>query len=265
MRVVARTRFSVIAGMSSFSKNVLPRREHRERAQPASRIQKHGLLEKKKDYKLRAKDHNRKRLRIKLLREKAAFRNPDEFYYGMINSSTNNGRVTRVRNTKQKDILPIANRDREQRLLAETQDSRYVQLKSNLENGAVKSMKERLHFLARAPITPRRHFKFEENEYGEERLVQFNRVNQNPNESEPISPTLSPQEAKFERKQARKQALAYQQMDRRSARLGKLEAVLIDMQAAKNLLKKGRRFLVRPSDPVTGAPPVYRWQRERRR
>lgn len=65
-------------------------REHKERGQLKSR-QKLGLLEKHKDYVLRARDYHRKEKRINALKEKAAFRNPDEYYFGMINSRTEGG------------------------------------------------------------------------------------------------------------------------------------------------------------------------------
>ena len=38
------------------------------------------------DYSLRAKDYNEKKKRLKILREKAAERNPDEFHFGMMSS-----------------------------------------------------------------------------------------------------------------------------------------------------------------------------------
>lgn len=68
--------------MSSM-RNAVQRRSHRERAQPAER-KRLGLLEKHKDYKLRAQDHNRKKEKLKALRQKAADRNEDEFYFGML-------------------------------------------------------------------------------------------------------------------------------------------------------------------------------------
>jgi U3 small nucleolar RNA-associated protein 11 len=73
--------------MSSSMRNAIQRRNHKERVQPASR-EKWGLLEKSKDYKLRAADHKAKRLRLKVLREKAVNRNPDEFSFGMLSSKT---------------------------------------------------------------------------------------------------------------------------------------------------------------------------------
>jgi U3 small nucleolar RNA-associated protein 11 len=73
--------------MSSL-RNSINRREHRERAQPASRVQKFGLLEKHKDYVLRARDYHRKQDRLNALRNRARNRNDDEFNHGMINAQT---------------------------------------------------------------------------------------------------------------------------------------------------------------------------------
>jgi len=71
-------------------RNVVKRITHKERAQPRAR-KKYGLLEKKKDYKLRAKDYHRKEDRLKKLKQQAAMRNPDEFYFGMIKATTTEG------------------------------------------------------------------------------------------------------------------------------------------------------------------------------
>ncbi|PHH82539.1 hypothetical protein CDD82_5642 [Ophiocordyceps australis] len=68
--------------MSSM-RNAVQRRVHRERAQPHER-RRLGLLEKHKDYSLRAKDYNEKKEKLKRLRQKAADRNEDEFYFGMM-------------------------------------------------------------------------------------------------------------------------------------------------------------------------------------
>ncbi|KAF7586278.1 UTP11-like, U3 small nucleolar ribonucleoprotein [Aspergillus hancockii] len=68
--------------MSSM-RNAVHRRQHRERGQLAGR-EKWGILEKHKDYSLRAKDYNVKKAKIKRLEEKARDRNPDEFAFGMM-------------------------------------------------------------------------------------------------------------------------------------------------------------------------------------
>ena len=73
--------------MSSL-RNSLHRRNHKERSQLAHRA-KFGILEKHKDYVLRAKDYHSKQERIKTLQRKAADRNKDEFYFGMVHGKTN--------------------------------------------------------------------------------------------------------------------------------------------------------------------------------
>ena len=75
--------------MSSM-RNAVQRRNHRERAQPRER-QKWGLLEKPKDYKLRAADHKVKKRKIIALQQKAADRNEDEFYFGMMSAQSQGG------------------------------------------------------------------------------------------------------------------------------------------------------------------------------
>lgn len=142
--------------MSSF-KNIMPRREHRERLQPSRRIAKHGLLEKKKDYKVRARDANRKSRRLKLLREKAAFRNPDEFYHAMSSAApTDRGRVRKVRDAKQVGEGDHHVADGEVRRLVETQDRAYVRMKIDREKRCVEKAKGRLHFLEAAKVDARR-------------------------------------------------------------------------------------------------------------
>ncbi|OJJ45629.1 hypothetical protein ASPZODRAFT_68441 [Penicilliopsis zonata CBS 506.65] len=68
--------------MSSM-RNAVHRRNHKERGQLEGR-EKWGILEKHKDYSLRAKDYNVKKAKLKRLNEKARDRNPDEFAFGMM-------------------------------------------------------------------------------------------------------------------------------------------------------------------------------------
>lgn len=73
-------------------RNSLHRRNHKERGQLANR-KKYGLLEKHKDYVLRARDYHSKQDRLTRLKQKATERNKDEFYFGM------NKERTKVRKT----------------------------------------------------------------------------------------------------------------------------------------------------------------------
>lgn len=64
-----------------------PSRTYQERHQPHAR-ERFGLLEKHKDYVLRARDFHKKQDELQRLRVKAALRNPDEFYHHMTRSRT---------------------------------------------------------------------------------------------------------------------------------------------------------------------------------
>jgi U3 small nucleolar RNA-associated protein 11 len=106
--------------MSSL-RNAVKRVTHKERAQPAARA-KFGLLEKHKDYVVRAKDYNAKRDRLQALRLKASLRNPDEFYMAMNSSRTKEG-VHQVEKGKD-EVL-----DNETAAILKTQDLAYINMK----------------------------------------------------------------------------------------------------------------------------------------
>ncbi|KAI5297928.1 plasma membrane localization protein [Ascosphaera pollenicola] len=103
--------------MSSL-RNAVQRRNHRERAQPEARA-KWGLLEKHKDYSLRAKDYNIKKAKLKRLREKAQDRNPDEFAFGMMSGTSNRQGRHGARD-------PTATLSHEAVKLLRTQDANYL-------------------------------------------------------------------------------------------------------------------------------------------
>ncbi|KAF1926312.1 U3 small nucleolar RNA-associated protein 11 [Didymella exigua CBS 183.55] len=103
--------------MSSM-RNAVQRRNHKERAQPEER-KKWGLLEKRKDYKLRAADHRQKKAKLKILSEKARDRNPDEFSFKMMSSSVDNkGRKVADRGNEALSMDVVK--------LLKTQDSAYI-------------------------------------------------------------------------------------------------------------------------------------------
>ncbi|KAK9460422.1 uncharacterized protein V1516DRAFT_676595 [Lipomyces oligophaga] len=124
--------------MSSLKFNV-QHKEHRERAQPANR-RKWGLLEKHKDYVLRARDFHSKEAKLKILREKASLRNPDEFYFAMHNARTN-GKGSKLGNKETSQILSA-----DQMKLLRSQDDGYLTTLLQQESKAIERLKQRLAF-----------------------------------------------------------------------------------------------------------------------
>ncbi|KAL5334895.1 small-subunit processome [Aspergillus crustosus] len=107
--------------MSSM-RNAVQRRNHRERGQLKGR-EKWGILEKHKDYSLRAKDYNNKKEKIKRLEEKAHTRNPDEFAFGMMSShSSTKGK----HGTGMRDSATAQGLSNEAIKLLKTQDMGYL-------------------------------------------------------------------------------------------------------------------------------------------
>ncbi|KAJ2081199.1 hypothetical protein H4R24_002530 [Coemansia sp. RSA 988] len=122
--------------MVSSLKKFAPRREHKERGQISSR--KHlGHLEKHKDYVLRAKDYREKQRVLKRLRERAATRNPDEFYFNMERSQMKDG--VHVEERRQALTAEV------QRLM-DTQDVTYVKMQRDINRRKIERLQSELHF-----------------------------------------------------------------------------------------------------------------------
>ena len=128
--------------MSSLNKAAKSQKTHRERHQPSERSHL-GLLEKKKDYRLRAKDYNEKKAVIKHLRKKALNKNPDEFYFHMINAKVVDGAH---KDLVSKKVKRSQNQQQQIKLL-QTQDYKYVSNKRMSEQRKIEKLRATLHLL----------------------------------------------------------------------------------------------------------------------
>lgn len=114
------------------------KKQHRERSQPVDR-KKWGLLEKKKDYKLRALDYHEKQALLKILKQKLSLRNPDEYYHAMVNKKTDtNGILISDRGNE------LLSNDEVQ--LLKTQDSNYINLIRTKELKDIDKLRKNLNF-----------------------------------------------------------------------------------------------------------------------
>lgn len=291
--------------MSSFSKNVLPRRAHRERSQPSRRVARHGLLEKKKDYKLRARDASRKRRRVQLLKEKAAFRNPDEFYHAMARGSTDAGVVRKKRDGDGGHHVA----DGDIRRLVETQDRAYVRVKVARERSRIEKGKANLHFLEAAALDDsRRHTvfvgesedegvvggagnegagdsairgvgDFDREEFFERQRAwgkevragrvddELDEIEGKDEEGDVEEEGVIPRPRGKEAKLARKKAgrRGYVELEQRIERVNRLDTAMEDLELRNNLLGKGARRKVKAGDPQAGILPVFKWKKVRKR
>ena len=112
-------------------------RSHKERAQPAGR--RHlGRLEKKKDYRLRARAYHRREDRLAAMERRAEGRNPDEFYYGMHGASTERGSARGSLPTQGSDAADL---DAGALRLLQTQDARYTSTVRRAEAATVATLR----------------------------------------------------------------------------------------------------------------------------
>ncbi|BFZ00083.1 hypothetical protein BsWGS_03122 [Bradybaena similaris] len=124
--------------MSSFKKKKI-QKVHRERPVPEERSHM-GMLERKKDYRERAKSFHKKEDTLKKLRRKAEDRNPDEFYFNMTRTKKENGE-----HQLREESVPEVTED-QQKLMA-TQDKRYVLFRLTKELKKIEKLKKTLHLI----------------------------------------------------------------------------------------------------------------------
>lgn len=259
--------------MSSL-RNVVKRVTHKERAQPLSRA-KLGLLEKKKDYKERSNDYKQKQKNLKSLREKAANRNVDEFYFNMHKSHMKNGHHKIIDDGKCLDMTLAK--------LLKTQDMGYLHMKKALEMSKIESLDSNLHQIGCHKPPNHKIFvdtKEDVNNFDLSKHFEttpelsgqpFNRIKtktlQKLVESDDAGTTTS---SKLNRnviaKANRSKESAYKELNLRRKRLDKLDEATKALMLQRNLMGKGaKRKLVVPGKDGEDDQIVYKWKKRRQK
>ncbi|XP_076826596.1 putative U3 small nucleolar RNA-associated protein 11 [Brachyhypopomus gauderio] len=252
--------------MSSFRKATKSKqREHRERSQPGFR-KNLGLLEKKKDYKLRADDFHRKQRTLNALSKKALDKNPDEFHFKMIHSQLNDG----VHVIKQKD----EEMTEEQKKVMRTQDIRYVEMKRVSEANKIERLKSQLHLLDAEGKQRNTHTFFVDTtkEVEEFDLIThlntvpelvdrtYNRPTLDTLVNKSIKGAVEPQTVK---KLAKQRMLQYNELSQRINREKKMFVISQKIQTRKDLQDKNKKVKVQTESAT--APAVYKFETKRKR
>lgn len=219
---------------------------HKERHQPEER--KHlGLLEKKKDYIKRAKDYNRKQKTLKTLRQKALNKNPDEFYFHMINAKIDNG----VHHEKEKRAEDTP----EQLVLMRGQDLKYIRLKRNQEKKKIEKLQAQLHLISVDKRKKNTHIYFEGAPKSNETDQQLQSA-VNLSESDLIALGAASEKSKH----------LYEQLAKRINREKELAIIQEKLEMQKHI--DGKKSAIPPKKvkkATANRAPVYKWQYERKK
>lgn len=121
------------------------KKQHKERAQILERA-KYGILEKKKDYKLRADNYHKNQAALKILRQKAAEYNSDEYYHAMTRKKTDEDGI--LITDRGNENLSVA-----QMKLYKSQDVNYVRTMRLHEKHKAERLRKLLGFQAHGKHT----------------------------------------------------------------------------------------------------------------
>lgn len=281
--------------MSSL-RNAVKRVTHKERSQPQARSHL-GILEKKKDYRLRARDYHKKQDRLQVLRRKAAMRNPDEFYFGMNSAGVKDGVHRKLEEVRQKELEDTIGADAVK--MMKGQDLSYVRLQRQKEARKIEKMQASLQFLdANEEVgKKRRHTVFVDSKKEAENFDvvehfntvpelasrSFNRprkdtlmnaaLNMNDHDCDDYDEAYAPTEKelakqvkmakKSAKKVARARAAAYGEMEARAKRMASMELAESHLNTERLLAAKGTKRKIKAAED--GKPAVYKWRRKRAR
>eukprot|EP01061_Rhynchopus_euleeides_P022726 TRINITY_DN37141_c0_g1_i1.p1 TRINITY_DN37141_c0_g1~~TRINITY_DN37141_c0_g1_i1.p1 ORF type:complete len:252 (+),score=120.24 TRINITY_DN37141_c0_g1_i1:133-888(+) len=233
-------------------------KDHRERGQTVLR-KRFGMLEKKQDYKVRAKAFQNKREKLRKLRLAASLRNPDEFHTGMINTQTDDhGRHIQVEKPKKGSQQKKEN----------ATNMRYLKHKSAVDAGAVKQLKQNVSFMS-LPASNKHEIFIDEDEAQDFNAAKYFDTAPQLLDHTSNRPRLAAlatedfEEANVE--SVKHEAKQYHALAERLRRKTKLDNLASAVGEKQKLLQKGKRVLtpVDPSKP--DGKKTYRWLYERKR
>lgn len=221
---------------------------HRERHQPESR-QHLGLLEKKKDYVLRAQDYNEKKATLKVLRKRALNKNPDEFYHHMINSKVDEG----MHFDKETELEDTP----EQLQLMRTQDLKYIVSKRTQELRKIEKLQSGLHLTSVDLSKKNKHIFFDKikKKEAEERTINLLMQNELPDVNEKVLV-----------KSATKRHALYKQLSKRIERERELAVVQQKLEISRAI--ENKKCKLPPKRVKKGnkdRAPLYVWKYERKK
>ncbi|KAM9353763.1 putative U3 small nucleolar RNA-associated protein 11 [Symphorus nematophorus] len=254
--------------MSSFRKALKSRqRNHHERSQPGFR-KNLGLLEKKKDYKLRADDYHKKQNTLAALRKKALEKNKDEFYFNMISSQLQDGvHVAK----KAKEEVEVTE---EQKKVMRTQDIKYVEMKRVAEAKKIERLKGELHLLDADSKQKNKHTFFVDSKKEVESFDLANHLKTAPELVDRVynRPTLETLETKRIQgaveprsieKLAKQRKHQYKILSQRIDREKKMFVISQKIQTRKDLQDKNKKVKVKKETPNAAA--IYKFEAKRKR
>ncbi|CAL1283011.1 unnamed protein product [Larinioides sclopetarius] len=242
-------------------------RVHRERHQPEER-QHLGILEKKKDYKLRSRAYHVKQNKLKKLIKKAMNKNPDEFCYHMINSEIRDG----VHYEKEK---PEEHSEAQIKLM-HTQDANYVNYKLSTELKKIEKLKAAVALLDVEDRPKTTHMFFVDSKAEAKKFDVSKRLNTHPAlldraYNRPTLDALKNMKLHEEldeetiTKSSKHSIQQYNELSKRIERVQELSVLSRKLDVKKKLANKNDppARLLKPATKTNA--PIYVWKKERKR
>lgn len=241
----------------------IQKKQHRERSQTQDRA-KYGLLEKKKDYRLRAADYHKKQAALKALKHKASSYNPDEYYHAMTSKKTDDrGVLVADRGNEAMSVQQVK--------LLKTQDVNYIRTMRLNELLKINKQKDDLDFKSQGKHTvfvdsfdKQKQFKPEEFFETDKSMLKRreNRLKIDQLEKNEKLIKQDPIEDQNQKdKQDLKKLKQYKLLKRRLEREQQLKEVESRMELTKELMKKGSEKKTVDSNGKV----QFKWKNQRKR